>query len=318
MVDSNETNLNVECFKKYRESLIKQDEMLGILFTVFHSVSNNFYLLPNKIKSLVDELCKYTGESELSRLDASINSDIMKINYYDKLDKLHEYENRLVQLAYEESLCDKQLTVQNLSSLNKTDLTFHQAIKKMFELEIESLDIDKGNIELKYQDIITSGKSFLETISIQEDEKSRQDSIKEKSTKIIELCNQISREITAEENLTKFKFSKLYETVNMILIENQTIIENINNSFSHRVLEEFNDDSQKVEENSKIKQEIITEYGEILKELELLKTTLPNYLDNLNSLEERLLNMNIDKYKNSDSNGKENLIISQINPELSI
>ena len=290
---------SAEEFKFLKDSLIRQDKMSGILFSSYHNISNSFYTLSSQIKHLLDELDKYIDEIELPRVESSINSDIMKINYYDKIQKLHESEADLIQLASECGLSNKELII-NSNDLENGKLSFEETIKKMIELEIESLDVDQGTIELKSQNIITGDNHINVNLFDNSKELNEQAGIKDKAVKIIELCHKIREQLQKELDENGLEFSKLQEIVSMILAQNLEKVDNANKFFTNFVIDQYDDlakEEEKKKEKDRLKQEIIDEYDNLLNDLNKLKEQLPEYSEDLLRLETKLISMDVDKLR---------------------
>ena len=292
--------------KKLKENYINYDKMNSILCIAFHNVSNVFYSLSSDIKQLLDELDKYIDETEISRVESAINSDIMKINYYDKIQRLREIEVSLIQLTYESEFSNKELTIDDSSETTK--ITVEESIKKMIETAIESLDIDRGIIELKSQNVIFDDKNTVNIGFDNSNDFNEQSNIKDKALKVIDLCNKIREEIQKEVNTTGFEFIKLQETVSMILAQNLEKIDKANSFFTSFVSGQYDVEHQ--EEREQLKQKIIEEYDTLVKELSALKEKLPEYLEDISKLEGRLLGMNIDRLKDEQSISEDNLGVS--------
>ncbi len=305
---TNSTIKSAEEFKYLKDSLIKQDKMSGILFDSYHNISNNFYTLSSQIKQLLDELDKYIDEIELPRVESSINSDIMKINYYDKIQKLRESEASLIQLASECGLSNKELII-NSSDLENGKLSFEDIIKRMIELEIESLDIDRGVIELKSQNIITGDSHINVGLFDNSKELNEQAGIKDKAVKIIELCHKIREQLQKELDENGLEFAKLQETVSMILAQNLERVDNANKFFTNFVMGQYDDiaKEEKKKENDRLKQEIIDEYDNLVIDLNRLKEQLPEYSEDLLRLETKLISMDIDKLREKQIVPEENI-----------
>lgn len=300
-------------YKKLRDNLIKQDQISGILFNTYHNTANSFYKVSKQLRKLLDELCSYTEEIEFSRLESSINSDIMQKNYYDKVDKLHQAEEKMLQLLQETSLSNHQLIIDDSSSeYGKTSVSVADAVRKTIELEIELLDRDQGIIDLKYQDILVkdmdSSIMIDSNIFDNSEELIEQTKIKQKSAKIIELCHQIQVELEKEEADKGIKFTKLQETISMISTQNQASIDAANQYFTNIVFDKytsaneqelnFEKEQEIKEEKEKLYAEIVEEYENLSKELKELQLKLPEYKINLDSLEQRLKSIDIDSLNN--------------------
>lgn len=293
-------NIGIFEYRNLRDNLVKQNQILEILFTTYHDIANSFYKVSSQLRKLLDELCSYTEEIEFSRLESSINSDIMQNNYYDKIDELHQAEEKMLQLLQETSLSNQQLIIDDSSSeYGKASVSIADAIRKAIELEIGLLDRDQGIIDLKYQDILVKDKNS--STLIDSEDLVEQTKIKEKSAKIIELCHKIQVELGKEVESNGIKFPKLQETISMISTQSQASIDAANQYFTSIVFDKYTDsvkEQEIKEEKEKLYAEIVEEYDNISKELEKLQLKLPEYKDNLDSLNQRLKNIDVDNLNN--------------------
>ena len=285
-----------EDFKTIKRKLIDYDKMLGILFYTYHNVSNSFYSLSDELKKLLEELEKYNEAVDNSSLESAINSDIVKINYYDKIAELHKKEAELLQLAYRNSLSNVGIIVNDKSNpYQKTSLTYEQVIKKMIELEIGSLDIDNGSVELKQLDIINN-EDDIEILDCEDldttEELNRQREIRKKANKVVELCKKIKELLEKEQEVSKVQFLKLHEIISTILNKNQDTIDKANAYIMSFSFGEDNDIVEQQELNNDYQkeiQELTLKYNKYMIDLERLKTQLPEYQTDLDILERKLI-----------------------------
>ncbi|MBR2678125.1 MAG: hypothetical protein IKE63_01785 [Bacilli bacterium] len=306
-------NTSTEEYKSIKTSLLKQDQISQILFSVCHGKYNKHYTLSSDIKKLLDELCKCAKESDISRIESSINADIMKYNYYEVLAKLREEESILLQLVYDISLSNKQLEVED------GPLAVEDIIKRMIDEEINSLDMEEGTIELNYQNILLNDNyrftmNLIKNGSLNDEDHLNNRLIeKEKAAKVNEVCQELQKEINKEQETQNIELKRISETISMIMSENENNLSNVENYLSDLVFGEETevlpieptiqiDVEDKQEEFKEIREEIIKEYQDIVEELEILRNRIPDASEELDKLENRLKGINIDDLEKESVN----------------
>lgn len=314
VVEKERDNLKESFFKGKIEKRIELESLARKSLQGISSISRGDSYRPSAaLKDSLQSLVNKVSKEEYHELMFAINSDIRRVNYHEKAHQINELMERVekistkITLSNGKTLSTRLVLVKDQSNSRSETTSFIVAAKKLAKEKKESLDMNYGVIELQQNDYVDhstsniliemSNSDFLETTSANRrfkeniSEITKQLEIRESAEKAIKACERFREILQTESKEKGIDFSKMEQTLNSIITTKQQELAAANRFLRSYDIDKYiqmSNDFRKSRDAEDTRNSVITQYKNIVKELEDLKKNDPNNFERIHELEERL------------------------------